>query len=519
VADLGTSVPVDVFDTAEALAFLDGRTGLADDAGAAALAAALGYLPLALDQAAAVIIEQHLGYRVYLARLRLLPVEEYLVHRPGQPYPRGVAEAVLLSLEAVRAFDRPGVGTRTLEITAMLAPTGVRREIVQAAAQAGVLAFSGHRVAATAVDRALAQLAGRSLLTFSLDGQTIVMHGLVTQLIRDWAVCRGQMTAVCRAAALALEARARALVGSQDRLAVRDLPQQVAVLVDLTSELVADIDDELARALRRLRLLALYHLIQLGDSAPQAVMAGQQLTEDLERVLGADHPDTLNARNSLAAAYQLAGQPAEAIPLYELTLAGRERVLGPDHPDTVTSLNNLATAYRDAGRVAEAIPLFGLALAGRERMLGVDDPGTLNLRGNLAAAYRDAGRAAEAIPLFEQTLAGRERLLGPDHPDTLRSRNNLASAYKDAGRLMEAIPLVEQVLTARERILGPDDPATLASRNNLAAAYLAAGRAGEAIPLFEQNVAACERLFGAGHPRTLASRHHLDRARQESAQA
>ena len=46
---------------------------------------------------------------------------------------------------------------------------------------------------------------------------------------------------------------------------------------------------------------------------------------------------------------------AEAITLLEQTLADRERVLGADHPDTLRTRNNLATAYRDAGRAAEAI--------------------------------------------------------------------------------------------------------------------------------------------------------------------
>ena len=46
--------------------------------------------------------------------------------------------------------------------------------------------------------------------------------------------------------------------------------------------------------------MALYHLNELGDSAPQAVAVGEPLIEDLKRVLGPDHPDTLSARNSLA---------------------------------------------------------------------------------------------------------------------------------------------------------------------------------------------------------------------------
>jgi hypothetical protein len=45
------------------------------------------------------------------------------------------------------------------------------------------MAAGRRRVAATDVDRAIAELTGRSLLTVSLDGQTIVMHPLVADVI------------------------------------------------------------------------------------------------------------------------------------------------------------------------------------------------------------------------------------------------------------------------------------------------------------------------------------------------
>ena len=84
----------------------------------------------------------------------------------------------------------------------------------------------------------------------------------------------------------------------------------------------------------------------------------------------------------------------------ERTLADRERVLGADHPDTLASRNNLAGAYRSAGRLDEAIALFERTLADRERVLGADHPHTLTSRNNLAGAYESAGRLDEAIPLY-----------------------------------------------------------------------------------------------------------------------
>ncbi len=139
---------------------------------------------------------------------------------------------------------------------------------------------------------------------------------------------------------------------------------------------------------------------EVAGDVPRTIEVGESLTAGLERVLGPDHPDTLNARNNLAAAYQVAGRAADAIPLFEHTLVARERVLGPNHPDTLSSQNDLAAAYQHVGRHAEAILLFKLIVAARERLLGADHPSTLNSRGNLAAACR----AAEAIPLLELTL-------------------------------------------------------------------------------------------------------------------
>jgi len=521
VANLGTSVGVEVFTEEEALAFLTRRTGLADPAGAAAVAAELGCLPLALAQAAAVIAGQRLGYATYLERLRALPVDEYLIREAGQPYPHGVAEAVLLSLDAVRAGDRAGVCAGVLEIMSVLSAAGVRRDLLHQAWQAGVLSRRKRRskVSAGVVDGALARLAEASLLAFSLDGQAVSAHRLVLRVIRDALARQQRLAAVCRDAAAVLEMRAEALDGSQDRVAVRDIAEQVTALQDHAASFESGAGGELARMLLGLRGWALHHLLELGDSAAQAIVAGEPLAADRERVLGPDHPGTLSSRNNLALAYQAAGRAAEAIPLLEQTLAARERVLRPDHPDTLTSRNNLALAYEDAGRAAEAIPLLEQTLAARERVLGPDHPGTLGSRNNLAAAYVAAGRAAEAIPLHEQALAALERVLGPDHPHTLTSRNNLAEAYREAGRAAEAIPLLEQTLAARERVLRPDHPGTLTSRNNLAAAYRAAGRAAEAIPLHEQALAALERVLGPGHPYTLTSRDNLAAAYREAGRA
>ena len=398
VGYLGAGLPVDVFSEAEALTFLAVRTGQADAAGARVLAEELGCLPLALAQAAAVIAAQHLSYGTYLDRLRRLPVADLLAAEEAGQYPQGVAAAVLLALDTVRAGDQGGACGAVMDLVAVLSAAGVRRSLIHAAAGEGLAGREGPvpELAPEVADRVLARLAGASLLTFSVDGSAVSTHRLVMRVIRENLAADGALAAVCQAAARLLDGLADLLGDSwhEDRAVTRELVEQIMALDESAARCPSGSD--LDRGMIRLRWWAAGFLGYLGDSTAQAIVIGERLVADQERVLGPDHPDTLASRNNLAVAYLDAGRLDEAISLHEQNLPDYERILGPDHPNTLASRHSLATAYRDAGRLDEA------------------------------------------ISLHEQTLADRERVLGPDHPDTLNSRNRLATAYQAAGRTDES---------------------------------------------------------------------------------
>ncbi len=511
MANLGTGVPVDAFSKPEALAFLAERTGLSDVKGACALAAELGYLPLALAQAGAVIADQNLEYGTYMERLSSMPVDELLIPVEAGQYPRGVAAAVLLSLEDIRAADDNGVCTSVMELVAVLSSGGVRRTLMREAGHQGVLGRNGRagELAPEVVDRALARLAGASLLTFSVDGSSISAHRLVIRLVREQLAARNSLTVVCAVAAKLLDSVAGSLRSTwyKDRAAVNDLIEQIMALYESCVG-CAD-DSRLVMSILRLRAFAVGYSGHLHNGPAQLIPTAESLLADAERVLGADHEITLDTRDNLALACREAGRTAEAITLHDQNLPDMERVLGAEHPKTMITRNHRANAYRQAGRTAEAIALFEQNLPDMERVLGADDLTTLATRNNLANAYTDAGRTAEAIAMYKQALADMERVLGADGHDTLATRDNLACAYRVVGRTAEAITLHEQALADMERVLSADHPTTLNTRDNLAIAYLEAGRTAEAIASFEQNLPDMERVLGADHPTTLATRDNL----------
>jgi tetratricopeptide (TPR) repeat protein len=514
---LGGAVAVDVFTEQEALYFLAERTRRSDETGARELAAELGYLPLGLAQAAAVITAQHLDYPTYLARLRAMPVQDLLKRTTGEPYPHGVAEAIVLALSVAADGDPTGLCHGLINVVALLSVAGVSRTLLHAAGQQGLLQHPGTGTAPGpgCIDEALGRLASASLLTFSVDGATVAAHRLTMRVTVERQAQDGGLGSLGAGTAELLWTVTQSLAEPwRNRAAARDAIQQIRALHEHLVPYLGDLNPGLIQTLLRLRGWALWCLNELGDSFAQALEYAQDLVADTEHVLGEMHPDTLSSRSYLAGAYQAAGRLDEAVPLLERTVADRERVLGQIHPDTLAARNNLAYAYQAAGRLDEAIPLLERTIADREQVLGHTHPTTLASCNNLAAAYQSAGRLDEAVPLLQRTLTDTELVLGQTHPTTLAVRNNLADAYHAAGRLDEAIPQYERTLANTEQVLGQTHPTTLASCNNLAAAYQSAGRLDEAVPLLRRTLADTERVLGQTHPTTLAARNNLAGAYQ-----
>ncbi|KAH8587674.1 hypothetical protein B0O99DRAFT_694230 [Bisporella sp. PMI_857] len=234
-----------------------------------------------------------------------------------------------------------------------------------------------------------------------------------------------------------------------------------------------------------------------------------QVLEIRKRVLGVEHPHTLNSMANLAVTYSGQGRLQETEKLKLQVLEIRKRVLGEKHPDTVASMANLAVTYSGQGRFQEAEKLKLQVLEIRKRALGEKHPDTLNSMVNLAVTYSSQGRLQEAESLEVQVLEIRTRVLGVEHPDTLTSMANLAATYSGQRRFQETENLEVQVLEIRKKVLGAEHPDTLTSMANLAATYSDQERLQEAESLEVQVLEIKTRVLGVEHPSTLTSMANL----------
>jgi hypothetical protein len=547
-----TLIDVGVFTPEEAVAYLRGKLGTEAGRldGAVELAADLGYLPLALAQAATYILDQDLtcaDYRQRLARRRLAALSPDLLP-DDQAAP--VADTWALSIDlADRATD--GLAGILLQIAAVLDPNGIPTGLF---ATRAVLALCRDRLGRTMDGEdtrdAVRVLHRLSLATVTHDttanegGSSLLrVHALVQRATREatpdglhrplavtaadalielWPDPERDATHAqhLRANTVRLHATTGTLLWDQQEGAHPVLfragnslgetglvAAAVAYYHDLHTTAHQHLGPDHPHTLTTRHNLASWRG-EAGDPAGAATAYEQLLTDRL-RILGPDHPHTLATRHNLAHWRGEAGDPAGAAAALEQLLTDFLRILGPDHPHTLTTRANLANWRGEAGDPAGAAAALEQLLTDCLRVLGPDHPHTLATRHNLAGWRGQAGDPAGAAAALEQLLTDRLRVLGPDHPDTLTTRHNLADWRGHAGDPAGAVTALEQLLTDRLRILGPDHPDTLTTRNNLAYWRGEAGDPAGAATAYEQLLTDCLRILGPDHPHTLTTRNNL----------
>ncbi|MEE1756776.1 tetratricopeptide repeat protein [Streptomyces sp. SP18CS02] len=434
--------------------------------GADELCAALGCLPLAVEQAAAYCAEAAVTPRAYLDLLTAYPADLYADAPEASDGRRTVARVWRLTLD--RLADDPLTG-RILRVLAWYAPDAVPRALLNGLAPL------------PAVLRALRRLAAHSMLTLHEDGTTVSLHRLVQALARtaDAEDPHRRAGDIAEAYVFAVEAltglapRSGRDTGAR-KLGHALLPHVDALLDRQPGSATTDADgaadaagtpagtiDAAAAddAVDRLLGWAGGFLLMLRGNA-QAVGYAERWLAHRERTRGEWHADTVQARNVLAHAYMTSHQARRAVPLHERTLAHRLRALGPDHPATLRSAGRLAQAYTYSGAPERGVALHERTLAGRTRVLGADHPATLASRGFLAQACLRAGQKERAVGLCERLVADRVRLNGPEHVDTLRARHHLAIMCAHAAGRERTVPLMKETLDDCVRVLGGEHPLT-----------------------------------------------------------
>jgi non-specific serine/threonine protein kinase/serine/threonine-protein kinase len=152
--------------------------------------------------------------------------------------------------------------------------------------------------------------------------------------------------------------------------------------------------------------------------------------------------------------YDSLGLDLQAVALYQQSLEIRRRVLGPEHPDTIESMAALVPVLDKVGRGEESDQLNHETYRLARRVLGPENPTTLHAMVNEGAFFYDHGRYAEAEKWFRESLDLTRRVLGPENRHTLQPMSMLAATFLQEGRYAEAEKLYRELLDIERRQVG-----------------------------------------------------------------
>jgi len=533
----GPTVEVDVFTRLESTELLKRHRAKMSTRDAERLAEQLGDLPLALEQAAALLVTTLTSVDDYL--------DEFARHKrkllgEGRPrnYPHTVATFVTLAVERMRR-ESPAAA-QLLEMVAFLAPDPV----------SSMQLWEGRGADLTEPLRAALQerndiaRAMRDLVRFGVaktnSARQITVHRLVQYVLREELSAAGSDDGLRNARRLlaaanpgypddratwARHAEMRPHVRAADlihgeldaRQAVMDQLRYVFNTGDFEgcAELALDIlgawnksiDDGGYGDKDPLTLLAMRRyadaLRSLGDR--DAATWARRALDGTTAALGETHEYTMGAVMGVAADLRIANKFAEARALDERNLELHREVLLPGDPATLRAMNSAAVNLRWAGDFQAA---YDMDLeAERQSRAALSELGAWTFFA-IEGQARDLlllGRYQDALDLQQSSLPDEVALLGERHVAVLRAQILVSSMLRKTGRLAEAVSAARAAYRSSSTRFGPLHGHTLAATVTLANTLRAVGDAAQALTLITEARTGYTSIYGADHGLTLCT--------------
>ncbi|MWA06348.1 tetratricopeptide repeat protein [Actinomadura sp. LD22] len=528
------TVSVDVFTREESVEFLGKRVPRSMTAEYAdRLSAELGDLPLALEQAGALVNETGMTVNEYLELLHGKTSQLLLEGKPLD-YPMSMTAA--WSISVANLSQKVPEAVELLRCCAFFGPEPIPRDVFRpsdAALGTGLGTLLSDPIM---LSRAIGELNRYALIRIDTVSRTIGVHRLIQALVRD------ELS----------EDEGRRVRADVHQLLVGALPDNPDEAVNWSGfeNLVAHLEptgvgDSRDPAVRGLALDMVRYLFLSGD-LPSARHFVEQFIRRWTEISGEDDADVLRAYreqgniirdlgdyrsaydlnqrtlaamrtnglpdedvypliNSVGADLRARGDFREALQHDTESLAAHEAAFGRSDARTLRVINNLALDYSLNSRFADAMQLYQEAYVAADRTGGaIGATFILGTWNGLARATRLNGEYGKACDLSEEALAYGRNLLGVEHPWTLRTSKDLAIAWRRFGELDRAQEVSRDVHARCVRLYGLDHPDTLAAAMSLANVMRNSGDEEEGLRLAADTVQRYRKVYGADHPYTLA---------------
>jgi tetratricopeptide (TPR) repeat protein len=506
------TVPMDVFTRPESSEFLAKRVikGLSEH-DANRLAEQLGDLPLALEQAGAMLAETGMPVDEYL-RLLEEHVSSIMSEGKSPDYPMSMTAAWKLSVSTLK--NQLPQAQELLRCCAFFGPEPIPRDVFRQGAQ-----LRGTSLASVISDPILLARAVRELGRFALvtlDGRSVSVHRLIQALLRD-ELTPDEQAAYRREVHLILAAAA-----PRNPDDVASWPRYRDLLPHVTSDFT-DLAKSQEPRVRELALNTMRFLHQSGDYTSCLALT-ERFIEQWTKDSGPNNRDVLDAQRQLGNVLRLLGRYQESTELTREALEKSQRIMGENDSLTLLLRTSYGADLRARGEFRRARELDVQTRDLLEAKFGNDHPRTLRLLSSLALDYGLNSDYVTAKDLYQYAFPLMSQLeVGTAPADVLGAWIGLAWTLRLLGQYRDALDVLQEARDYALEALGPEHIATLRCINayTIVCRKFPESRA-DALEACQSTLELSQRLLGETNPDTLAvgiSLSNLQRTVSEQYQA
>lgn len=501
---IGASAVIDRMTPPEAVEFLKRRVARPDgesreEAALEELVQELGYLPLAMEQAAAYITANQSRFQDYLRGYRNRRLAVLTTPIMGE-YPESVATTWDLNFREVASVPH---SADLLRLSAFLNPDAIPLELIaRGASELGpALAKALEHVLddPLLLDETLEPLYRYSLIRRDIKARTYSIHPIMQAVLLDRMSSEDQREWAGRAVNAVKIAFPKPNYENWE--ACDRMIPQVAACVSLIEKWGFDF----SAAGFLMRDAGVY--LRRRARFQEAIAMQQQLLAMQERTLGAMHTAVAEALLNLAKLKRHLGYYEEAEPLLRRALSIFEAAHGPVHRTVAKVLTSLSALCCILERLDEAESLARKSLAICGEILDERDRELPKCLTNLAVVLDKQDKLEEAEQALKQSIEIEKSLPRQDHHDLSSSLTILAGIYTKWKRFDEARPLLEQALEL-DKSMGDDHPGIAWSLTGLAELDAEQGDFNSAKNRSLQAFMIRCKTLGAEHPLTKQSQEY-----------
>jgi tetratricopeptide (TPR) repeat protein len=529
------TISVDVFTANESADMLEKRWPDLDRNDALELAARLGHLPLALEQAAAVHNESGMTFDEYMRALEETP---FSVLAEGTPPGYGTSLAQTFQVAYRELKGRSEAAAQLFGMCALMSPQPISVSLLIYGRGADLpMPLSGELRTEMTRRKAIRDMGNHALAQLDPGRNLITIHNLVRDLLRE-ELSDEERDLLTRAAHNLL---ALANPGVPDDPANWSALAQISphvvpsgilyspsveartVFLDQIRYQYAIGDYMASRDLGEMAVRAWTEM--LGPDDVMTMLASRHLAnslrergefervrqidhdtwERMKRVLGERHEHTLATANSVGADLRRQGAFLEAKALDEENLDAYRATLGDDDIATRRSMNNLAVDMRLLGRFEEARQLDEANTRKLADMYGDDDVRAFDPYGSLARDLAGLGQYAKALSLQMGKLRIHEETMQEGHSELLRAKRNVAILLRKNGNYGQALEEAEDTYNSYQTRFGAAYDQTPASALTLANTLRVVDELPRAHDMGKSAVEGFRNSLGHEHPLTMAA--------------